>query len=109
MRRTQDAGGGVNVMDVPFRFVPCMVAGLAYYIALKVPGGMDRLTVVPVTQPGFRSWVRGSRHSACRTAIERQTRILPFLGPNRQHWLGCSGPDRGSDVPAGPYHRLPPL
>jgi hypothetical protein len=46
MRRVQDAGNGVNVMDVPFRFVPCMVAGLAYYIALKVPGGMDRLVVL---------------------------------------------------------------
>jgi hypothetical protein len=46
MRRVQDAGGGVNVMDVPFRFVPCMTAGLAYYLALKVPGGMERLQVL---------------------------------------------------------------
>lgn len=46
MRRVQDAGGGVSVMDVPFRFVPCMVAGLAYYIALKIPGGMERLGVL---------------------------------------------------------------
>jgi hypothetical protein len=46
LRRTQDAGGGVNVMDVPFRFIPCMAAGLAYYIATKVTGGMDRLPVL---------------------------------------------------------------
>jgi hypothetical protein len=46
MRRTQDAGGGVNVMDVPFRFIPCMAAGLAYYVALKVPDGMQRLDVL---------------------------------------------------------------
>jgi hypothetical protein len=46
MRRVQDAGGGVNVMDVPFRFVPCMTAGLSYYLALKVPGGLDRLGVL---------------------------------------------------------------
>ena len=46
LRRTQDAGGGVNVMDVPFRFVPCMAAGLAYYIAGKIPGGMERLPVL---------------------------------------------------------------
>lgn len=46
MRRVQDAGGGVNVMDVPFRFVPCMTAGLSYYLALKVPGGLDRLAVL---------------------------------------------------------------
>jgi hypothetical protein len=46
MRRVQDAGGGVNVMDVPFRFVPAMSSGLAYYLALKVPGGLDRIQVL---------------------------------------------------------------
>ena len=46
LRRTQDAGGGVNVMDVPFRFIPCMAAGLAYYMALKVAGGAERLPVL---------------------------------------------------------------
>lgn len=46
LRRIQDAGGGVNTMDVPFRFIPCMVAGLAYYIALKVPGGVERLPIL---------------------------------------------------------------
>lgn len=46
MRRIQDAGDGVNTMDMPFRFVPCMVAGLAYYLALKVPGAIERLQVL---------------------------------------------------------------
>jgi len=46
MRRIQDAGNGVNTMDMPFRFIPCMVAGLAYYLALKVPGGAERLPVL---------------------------------------------------------------
>ena len=46
MRRIQDAGDGVNTMDMPFRFIPCMVAGLAYYIALKVPGAIQRLDVL---------------------------------------------------------------
>jgi len=31
---------------MPFRFIPCMVAGLAYYLAMKVPGGMERLGVL---------------------------------------------------------------
>jgi hypothetical protein len=35
MRRMQDAGGGVNIQDIPFRLIPCMVAGLAYYIGSK--------------------------------------------------------------------------
>jgi hypothetical protein len=42
LRRIQDAGGGANTMDVPFRFIPCLVAGLAYYLSLKVPGGLER-------------------------------------------------------------------
>lgn len=43
LRRIQDAGGGVNTMDVPFRFIPCMVAGLAYYLSMKIPGAMERM------------------------------------------------------------------
>lgn len=43
LRRTQDAGGGVNIMDVPFRFIPCMAAGLSYYLAGKIPSGAERL------------------------------------------------------------------
>jgi len=37
MRRIQDAGGGVNTQDIPFRFLNAMVAGLAYYLAVKLP------------------------------------------------------------------------
>jgi len=46
LRRTQDAGGGVNIMDVPFRFIPCMAAGLSYYIAGKIPQGMERIAML---------------------------------------------------------------
>ena len=34
-KRIQDAGDYTNDADVPYRFVPCMVAGLAYYLAVK--------------------------------------------------------------------------
>ena len=37
LRRVQDAGDGINTQDIPFRFLPCMVAGLAYFIAMKKP------------------------------------------------------------------------
>lgn len=38
LRRMQDAGaGGSFEQDVPFRFIPCMIAGLAYQIAMKKP------------------------------------------------------------------------
>jgi hypothetical protein len=35
VKRIQDAGDYTNDADVPYRFVPCMVAGLAYYLAVK--------------------------------------------------------------------------
>jgi hypothetical protein len=37
LRRIQDAGDGVNTEDIPFRFLNCMVAGLAYYLSVKLP------------------------------------------------------------------------
>ena len=33
--RIDDAGSSINTVEVPFRFYPCLAAGLAYYISLK--------------------------------------------------------------------------
>jgi hypothetical protein len=38
MRRIQDAGTGIRTQDIPFRFIPCMTAGLAYQLSTKMPG-----------------------------------------------------------------------
>lgn len=46
MRRIQDAGSGVQTADVNFRFLPCLVAGLAYYIAQKDPNLMPRIPML---------------------------------------------------------------
>ena len=46
MRRIQDAGDGVETADMTFRFLPCLVAGLAYHIAMKVPELTDRVTML---------------------------------------------------------------
>jgi hypothetical protein len=46
LRRIEDAGTGVNTMDVPFRFIPCMVAGLAYYLCMKLPNALERMQVL---------------------------------------------------------------
>jgi len=35
LTRMDDADAQVNTLDMPFRFYPCLAAGLAYYIALK--------------------------------------------------------------------------
>jgi hypothetical protein len=46
MRRIQDAGAGAQTADVNFRFLPCLVAGLAYYIAQKDPELMPRIPML---------------------------------------------------------------
>ena len=46
MRRIQDAGGGTATQDIPFRFLPCLVAGLSYYLALKLPDATERLVIL---------------------------------------------------------------
>tara|TARA_R100000935_G_scaffold54279_1_gene82936 strand:- start:20 stop:688 length:669 start_codon:yes stop_codon:yes gene_type:complete len=35
LTRIQDADSAINTMEIPFRFYPCLTAGLAYYIAMK--------------------------------------------------------------------------
>jgi len=35
LSRMDDADAGANTMQIPFRFYPCLAAGLAYYLALK--------------------------------------------------------------------------
>ena len=44
LTRIQDADAQVNTMEVPFRFYPCLTAGLAYYIAMKK--ALDRIQLL---------------------------------------------------------------
>ena len=46
MRRIEDAGSGIQTSDMNFRFFPCLVAGLAYYIARKIPELMGRVPML---------------------------------------------------------------
>tara|TARA_R110000803_G_scaffold130302_1_gene197619 strand:- start:3237 stop:3557 length:321 start_codon:yes stop_codon:yes gene_type:complete len=46
MRRIQDAGAGAETADMNFRFLPCLVAGLAYHIAMKVPELVERIPML---------------------------------------------------------------
>ena len=77
LRRIQDAGNGVNTMDMPFRFLPCMVAGLAYYLALKVPGGAERLGILK--QQYDEAWQLASEEDREKAAV----RFVP-----RRQYLG---------------------
>ena len=42
LRRMQDAGDGINTHDIPFRLLPALTSGLAYYLSLKIPGAQNR-------------------------------------------------------------------
>jgi len=77
MRRIQDAGNGTKTMDVPFRFVPCLAAGLAYYIALKVPEGLQRLDVLK--QQYDEAWDRAAGEDQEKASV----RFVP-----RQQFIG---------------------
>jgi hypothetical protein len=77
MRRIDDAGGGVRTMDVPFRFLPCMVAGLAYYLALKIQGGADRLPVLK--QQYDEAWQLAADEDREKAAIRFVPRQM-FIG-----------------------------
>ena len=46
LRRIQDAGSGVQTPDMNFRFFPALVAGLAYYIATKIPDLLPRVEML---------------------------------------------------------------
>jgi hypothetical protein len=59
MRRIQDAGGGVNVADIPFRFIPCMVAGLAYNLSVKM-AGVDPMRVQMLKMDYEEQWLLAS-------------------------------------------------
>jgi hypothetical protein len=73
MRRIDDAGNGVNTMDVPFRFLPCMVAGLAYYLALKVPNGAMRLDILKAQyDEAWQLAATEDRESAASRFVPRQ-------------------------------------
>ena len=46
LKRIDNAGEGAFDADMPFRFLPCLVAGLAYYIAMKTPELSDRIPLL---------------------------------------------------------------
>jgi len=73
MRRIEDIGGGVRTADMPFRFLPCLVAGLAYYLAMKNPeltGRVDMLKMAYEEQ--FQLAAGEDREKAAIRFVPRQ-------------------------------------
>jgi hypothetical protein len=76
MRRVQDAGGGVETPDMNFRFYPCLVAGLAYHIAMKVPEFVNRIPMLKaVYDEQFEMAAGEDREKASITFAPRIARI----------------------------------
>jgi hypothetical protein len=74
MRRMEDAGRGVETPDISFRFLPALVAGLAYHIAMKVPDLMPRVQMLKqVYDEQFSMAASEDREKAT-------WRIIPRLG-----------------------------
>jgi hypothetical protein len=68
LRRIQDAGaGGTYTQDVPFRFIPALVSGLAYYLSMKIPGAMERMQVLKAQYD--QDWDLASTEDRDRSAV----------------------------------------
>jgi len=76
MRRIQDAGAGVEVGDMNFRFLPCLVAGLAYYVAMKIPEMQGRLDMLKAAYDEQFNLAAGEDHEkAALRFVPRQQYI----------------------------------
>jgi hypothetical protein len=77
LRRIDDAGNGVNTMDVPFRFLNALVAGLAYYLSVKIPGAADRVGLLK--QQYDEAWLLASEEDREKAAVRFVPRQM-FIG-----------------------------
>jgi hypothetical protein len=77
LRRIQDAGNGLNTQDIPFRLLPCMVAGLAYYIAMKIPEGLARLEMLKASYE--EQWMLASGEDREKASVRFVPRNM-FIG-----------------------------
>ena len=75
LKRIEDAGNGVNTQDIPFRFLPCLVAGLAFYLSMKLPGAEAR--TVMLKQEYEEQWLLASTEDREKADLR--------LAPRRQY------------------------
>lgn len=75
MRRIQDAGSGLRTQDIPFRFIPCMAAGLAYYLSIKLPG-VDPNRIPMLKADYEQQWMLAEQEDREKAAIRFVPRNL---------------------------------
>jgi hypothetical protein len=74
MRRIQDAGNGATEQDIPFRLLPCMVAGLAFYMGQKIPEAQPRLQFLK--QEYEEQWLMASTEDREKASVRFVPRSL---------------------------------
>ena len=77
LRRIQDAGNGVNTQDIPFRMLPCLVAGLAYYLAMKIPDALPRIEMLKMSYE--EQWMLASAEDREKASLRLAPRQM-FIG-----------------------------
>jgi hypothetical protein len=76
LRRIQDTGTGIQTSDMNFRFLPAVTAGLAYYIAMKVPELQGRLDMLKAVYEEQYKLAAGEDHEkATLRLVPRQSFI----------------------------------
>lgn len=67
MRRMEDVGTGGNTQDIPFRFLPCLISGLAYYLSQKIPEGVPLIGMLK--QNYEEEWLVASTEDREKVAV----------------------------------------
>jgi hypothetical protein len=68
MRRIQDAGSGMRTQDIPFRFITCMAAGLAYQLSMKL-NGVDPNRIMMLKSEYEQQWELASQEDREKASI----------------------------------------
>lgn len=76
MRRLQDTGSGTQVEDIPFRFLPCMVAALAYQLSVKNPEAQNRVQMLK--QMYDEAWLTASQEDREKASLRLVPRQMFF-------------------------------
>lgn len=76
LRRIQDAGNGVNTQDIPFRMLPCLVAGLAYYLSMKLPEALPRVEMLKMSYE--EQWNLASSEDREKASLRIAPRVMYY-------------------------------
>jgi hypothetical protein len=77
MRRMQDAGTGAKTQDIPFRFIECMVAGLAYKLSMKLPN-VDPNRSMALKAEYEQQWQLAAEEDREKASIRYVPRVLYY-------------------------------